>query len=80
MPTAISLPTLYSALIAPLTPISVSAGEDVSVTAERLAAVRKLEREISTLERKLRNEPQLNRKIELRRELKDRQAALAALV
>ncbi|MFK4115151.1 DUF4391 domain-containing protein [Microbacterium sp. NPDC006705] len=80
MPTAISLPTLYSALIAPLTPISAYAGEDVSVTAERLAAVRKLEREISTLERKLRNEPQLNRKVELRRELKDRQAALAALV
>jgi len=80
MPTAITLPTLYSALIAPLTPITAYAGEDVSVVAERLAKVRKLEREISALERKLRNEPQLNRKVELRRELKDRQAALAALV
>lgn len=80
MPTAITLPALYSALIAPLTPIAVHAGEGVSAIAGRLAAVRKLEREISALERKLRNEPQLNRKVELRRELKDRQAALAALV
>jgi hypothetical protein len=80
MPTAITLPALYSALIAPLTPINAYAGVDVSALAERLAAVRKLEREISALERKLRNEPQLNRKVELRRELKDRQSALAALV
>ena len=42
--------------------------------------MRKLEREISALERKLRTEPQLNRKLELRRELKNRQAALADLV
>ena len=52
----------------------------MSDVADRLAAVRKLEREVTTLKRKLRTEPQLNRKIELRRELKERQAALAALV
>lgn len=80
MPTAITLPALYSKLIAPLTPITAHAGEDVSAIAERLDAVRKLEREISALERKLRNEPQLNRKVELRRELKKRQAAFADLV
>lgn len=80
MPTAISLPALYSALVTPLTPIAACAGDDVVRIAERLAAVRNLEREISALERKLRNEPQLNRKVELRRELKDRQATLAALV
>ena len=40
---------------------------------------RKLEREIATLERRLRNEPQFNRKVELRRELRDRTATLAAL-
>ena len=39
-------------------------------------AVRKLEREIATLERKLRTEPQLNRKVELRRKLQTQQHEL----
>lgn len=80
MPTAITLPALYAALLQPLTPITARPGEDMSDIADRLAAVRKLEREVASLERKLRTELQLNRKIELRRELKERQAALAALV
>ena len=80
MPTAITLPALYAALLQPLTPITTRPGEEMSDVADRLAAVRKLEREVTTLKRKLRTEPQLNRKIELRRELKERQAALAALV
>lgn len=76
IPTAITLPALYSALVTPLTPIIARAGEDVSVEAARLEAVRRLEREISALERKLRVEPQLNRKIELRRKLKSKQSEL----
>lgn len=80
LPTAITLPALYAALLQPLTPITARPGEDMSDVADRLAAVRKLEREVTTLKRKLRTELQLNRKIELRRELKERQAALAALV
>ncbi len=80
MPTAITLPALYAALLQPLTPITARPGEEMSDVADRLAAVRKLEREVTTLKRKLRTELQLNRKIELRRELKERQAALAALV
>lgn len=76
LPTAITLPALYSALVTPLTPIIARAGEDVSVETARLEAVLKLEREISTLERKLRTEPQLNRKVELRRDLKTKQAEL----
>lgn len=76
LPTAITLPALYSALVTPLTPIIARAGEAVSAEAARLEAVRKLEREISTLERKLRTEPQLNRKVELRRDLKTKQAEL----
>jgi hypothetical protein len=67
---------LYSALIGPLTPLTPRAGESPAVVGERLDAVRRLEREISTLERKLRSEPQLNRKVELRRELKAKQAEL----
>lgn len=76
MPTAITMPALYSALITPLTPIAARPGELASELAGRLDAVRKLEREVSALERKLRSEPQLNRKIELRRELKVKQAEL----
>lgn len=48
----------------------------MSEVADRLEDVRKLEREIASLERKLRTEPQFNRKIELRRTLKLKQAEL----
>lgn len=76
LPTAISLPSLYTALLTPLTPVSARAGEELSDVAARLQAVRKLEREVASLERKLRAEPQLNRKVELRRALKTKQAEL----
>lgn len=76
LPTAISLPTLYAAILDPLTPVTVRPGEEMSEVADRLATVRKLEREIAALERKLRTEPQFNRKIELRRTLKTRQQEL----
>lgn len=76
LPTAIALPSLYTALLAPLTPVPVRPGEGVSDVAARLGAVRKLEREVASLERKLRVEPQLNRKVELRRALKTKQAEL----
>ncbi|TFD12613.1 DUF4391 domain-containing protein [Cryobacterium sp. TMT1-21] len=76
LPTAITLPALYAAILEPLTPVTVRPGEATSEVAERLSIVRKLEREISALERKLRAEPQLNRKIELRRTLKTKQLEL----
>ncbi|MBD7958712.1 DUF4391 domain-containing protein [Microbacterium sp. Sa4CUA7] len=76
LPTAIGLPTLYAAILEPLTPVTVRPGEEMSAVADRLATVRKLEREITALERKLRTEPQFNRKIELRRTLKTRQQEL----
>ncbi len=76
LPTVIGLPTLYAAILVPLTPVTVRPGEEMSAVADRLATVRKLEREITALERKLRTEPQLNRKIELRRTLKTRQQEL----
>lgn len=76
LPTAIGLPTLYAAILEPLTSVTVRPGEEMSEVADRLATVRKLEREITALERRLRTEPQLNRKIELRRTLKTRQQEL----
>ena len=80
LPAAITLPTLYTALLDPLTPVVARPGEDVSEFAARLETVRKLEREIAALERKLRTEPQFNRKVELRRALKTKQAELTVLV
>lgn len=79
LPTAIDLLSLYTALLQPLTPVASRPGENVSDVVGRLTAVRALERQVAALERKLRNEPQLNRKVELRRKLRAKQADLAEL-
>lgn len=79
LPTAITLPALYTALLDPLTPVAARPGEDLAEVATRLETARTLEREIAALERKLRTEPQFNRKIELRRALKTKQAKLDSL-
>ncbi len=76
LPPAISLAGLYTAVLEPLTPTSLRPGEDVSQVVARLGQVRRLEREVAALERKLRNEPQLNRQVELRRALRAKQAEL----
>lgn len=78
LPAAISLTGLYTALLEPLTQVPARSGESVSQVADRLKRVRKLEREVTAIETKIRNEPQFNRKIELRRQLKTKQAELAA--
>ncbi|WP_262107556.1 DUF4391 domain-containing protein [Arthrobacter sp. Marseille-P9274] len=80
LPTAIALTSLYTAILGPLTPVAMRPGEEMSEVAARLRAVDKLKGEIAALERKLRTEPQLNRKIELRRTLKTKQAELTALI
>lgn len=74
LPTAINLAALYVAILDPLLPVNTRAGEQASEVAARLHEVHVLEREIASLERKLRTEPQLNRKIELRRTLKAKQS------
>lgn len=79
LPTAINLAGLYTALLEPLTHVTARAGEEVSEVVARLETVRSLEREIGALERKIRNEPQLNRKVALRRTLKAKQATLVDL-
>ncbi len=76
LPTAITPPALYAAPPQPLTPITARPGEEMSDVADRLATVRRLEREVASLERKLRTEPRLNRKVEPRRTLKTKQHEL----
>jgi hypothetical protein len=79
LPRAINLPMLYTALLEPLLPVAARPGEEMSELTARLEAVRRLDREIDALERKIRNEPQLNRKVELHRVLRTKQASLAAV-
>lgn len=79
LPAAINLSSLYTSLVVPLLPVALGAGEDVAAAMERVEVARKLKREVAALERKLRTEPQINRKVELRRTLKTKQATLAGL-
>lgn len=79
LPPSLDLPGLYAGLLTAILPVAPRPGEDVSEVTGRIGQARKLEREIATLEKKLRTEPQLNRKVELRRELRDRTNLLVAL-
>jgi len=76
LPAAIDLSALYVALLEPLTDVRARPGEAMSEVADRLKAISKLEREIAGLQRKLKNERQFNRKVELQRKLKAIQAEL----
>lgn len=79
LPTVIDLAGLYDAIITKLLPLQTRGGETVSAATDRMNEARRLQREIAALEKRLRAEPQLNRKIDLRRQLKDREATLAEL-
>lgn len=79
LPTALDLPNLYQAILSSLLPVDLRAGETVSQATDRLDRARKLQRQIAAIEKKLRAEPQLNRKMELRTQIKERTAALADL-
>ncbi|MDQ1247711.1 MAG: hypothetical protein QG597_2082 [Actinomycetota bacterium] len=79
LPPAVDLPGLYAGLLTPILPITTRPGESMSEATARMDQARKLEREIVTLEIRLRAEPQLNRKVELRRQIRDRTAALTTL-
>ncbi|WP_322920645.1 DUF4391 domain-containing protein [Nocardioides renjunii] len=76
LPAALDLGGLYDGVLAALLPLSARPGEDLSEAIGRMTRVAQLEREIGALERRLRNERQLNRKVALRRALKTKQAEL----
>lgn len=79
LPAALNLPGLYSQLLASLIPAPAAPGEDLPHLIDRMALVRTLEREISALDKRVRTESQFNRKVELRRQLRGKQAELDAL-
>ncbi|GGM99550.1 hypothetical protein GCM10009721_28230 [Terrabacter tumescens] len=80
LPSALDLPGLYEAILTALLPVATRAGETVATATVRLDRARKLQREIAALEKTLRTEPQLNRKIELRRQIKQRTVVLTGLI
>ena len=80
LPTALDLPSLYRGLMAPLLPFDSRPGETLNETTDRIAQARKIEREIAALRRRMGAEPQLNRRVELRRKIQDRASALNQLV
>ncbi|WP_267477217.1 DUF4391 domain-containing protein [Nocardioides sp. Leaf374] len=79
LPPALNLQGLYEAILTSLLAVTGRPGEELSGAIERMARATQLEREIGTLTRRLRTEPQLNRKIDIRRELKAKQAELDEL-
>lgn len=79
IPTALDLPALYEAILTILLPLEPRVGETVSDATARLERARKLEREVAVLEKKLRAEPQLNRKIRIRKQIRERVSVLSGL-
>ena len=79
LPQALDLASVYNGLLIPMLPVAARDGERLAEATERVGQARKLERDIATLEQRIRTEPQLNRKVDLRRELNEREATLAAL-
>lgn len=79
LPAALDMDGLYTQLLGRLLPHPMRPGESLPSALDRMGRIRGLTREITAFEKKLRTEPQLNRKIELRRRIKDRTAVLTAL-
>lgn len=79
LPPALDLQRLYDALLTAMLPIPAAQGESVVKALARVDETRRLERELAALDLRLRNEPQFNRKVELRRRIRDRTTALIAL-
>lgn len=80
LPPAIDLPGLYTQLMLTLLPIMARRGEELHAALERVSAARKLQRAIDALDKRVQREPQFNRKVELRAELRTRQAELDAVL
>ena len=79
LPTALDMDGLYSQLLSRLLPYPSRPGEDLSHGLDRMGRIRGLKREIAALEKRLHTEPQLNRKFELRKQIKECTAALTEL-
>lgn len=80
LPAALDLAGLYARLFTPLLPLTPRLGESLPSALERAAQAKRLAREVESLERRMRVEPQPNRKLEVRRELRARMAEYETVV
>lgn len=79
LPAVLDMDGLYGQLVGRLLPHPMRAGEELSEALERMGRIRAVEREISALEARVRTEPQFNRKVELRNDLRAKQTELTEL-
>ncbi len=80
LPPALDMDGLYEQLLGRLLPHPLRASENLSDGLDRMKAIRSLGRDIVALEKRVRIEPQFNRKVELRSELLAKQAEHDQLV
>jgi hypothetical protein len=79
LPAALDMDGLYDQLLGGLFPYPMRPSEDLTAALKRMSRIRSLGREISALEKRVRNEVQFNRRVELRNQLRTRQADLDGL-
>ncbi|WP_192498657.1 DUF4391 domain-containing protein [Ornithinimicrobium pratense] len=79
LPAALDMNGLYSQLVGRLLPHPLRPGEELSEALDRFGRIRELTRKIAAFEKTLRAEPQLNRKIALRRQIHECTAVLTEL-
>lgn len=79
LPNTLALDGLYTQLLARLLPVPMRPGGDLSDALDRMPRIRGLGREVAAPEKPVRTELQFNRKVELRSELRARQADLDKL-
>lgn len=80
LPAAIDLLGLYTQVMFTLLPITARRGEELDGALDRVSAACKLERTIDALDKRVQREPQFNRKVRLREELRTRRAELDSLL
>ncbi|SHE52073.1 protein of unknown function [Modicisalibacter ilicicola DSM 19980] len=80
LPTAIDLKQLYQQLLRSLLPAPPHQGEALPDQLERLKAVESLKKDAATLEKRLRNEKQFNRKVEINAKLREIENQIQAMM
>lgn len=74
LPVAVNMGVLYDRMLAPFVPVTAQPGEDMETRLARAAAIRAKEKEITTLQTKMRRETQFNIKLALHSQLAEAQA------
>ena len=79
LPVALSLSGLYEQILKALLPLQANDGEGIKEQTQRLNLLTQKQKEIEQLQRKMHNEKQFNRKLEMNNQLKALQNQLAEL-